>query len=201
MEVKKALQELRKEKRKFNQTIDIVINLKDVDLKKDNINFLVNMPHPLGKKICGFLTRKVDIIDTITPEEFDKYKEPKQIKKLAKKYDAFIASASLMKDIASKFGRYLGPSGKMPNPQAGIIPTEDDKKIKDVVEMMKKVVKLRPREKSIKIGIGKEDMDDKKIEENVNSIISAVESKLPKGKENIKNILIKLTMSKPVRLR
>jgi len=201
MEISKALEELRKEKRKFMQTIDLIVNLQNFDVRKEGINTFIQIPNPSPKKICGFLTRKTDACDVILKDEFDKkFKIDNEIKKFAKKYDFFIAAAPLMSAVATKFGRVLGPMGKMPSPQAGILAMDDDKSIKAIVEKMKKLIRIKTKEKSIKIAAGKEDMPDKEIEQNIESILHSIENVLPKGKQNIKNAMIKMTMSKPIKI-
>ncbi len=201
MEIKKAIEELRKsEKRKFVQTVDLIVNLKEFDPRKEGVNSFAQIPNPLDKNVCAFLTRNTKLVDTITKEDFDKYNDPKEMKKLAKKYDAFIAVAPMMGDIATKFGRVLGPVGKMPSPQAGIIPVDGDDAIKEVLEKVKKSVRLRTKEMSLKVVAGKEDMSDEKLEENISALISGIENALPRGKDNVKDILLKFTMTKPVKL-
>lgn len=201
MEIQKALQELRKEeKRKFIQTVDLIINLQKFDSRKEAINSFIGLPHLAERKICAFLTRKTHLVDTIIKEEFDKFKEETEIKRLAKKYDSFMAVASLMPSVATKFGRVFGPLGKMPSPQAGIIPLDNDNAVKEMMEKMEKLIRVRTKESSIKIPIGKESMSDKEIEENVNAAYSAIENLLPKKKENIKNAMIKFTMTKAVKI-
>jgi len=127
MELKQALEELRKsKKRKFDQTVDLVINLKGINLKKDNIALVINIPHKVkAKKVCGFLTQKNDLLHTITKPEFQKYKDPKTLKTLVDEFDFFIAHASLMPSVATTFGKALGPVGKMPSPQLGVITQEN----------------------------------------------------------------------------
>ncbi len=201
MEIEKALKELRnQEKRKFMQTLDLIVNLQNFDARKESVNNFIKIPNPAPKKICGFLTKKTKIIDTITEIEFDKYKTPADMKNLAAKYDFFIAAAPLMSKIATKFGRVLGPSGKMPSPQAGIMPVDNEESIKAMIEKMKSLVRVRTKEKSIKIPIGKEDMSDAELKQNIESAISGIENILPKKKENIKNIMIKFTMTKSIKL-
>jgi len=202
MKVEEALKSLRnQEKRKFIQTVDLIVNLKNFDPRKESINSFVQVPNPSEKKICGFLTKKSSYIDTVTKEQFEKFKKPSEIKKFAKKYDFFIASAGLMGAIATTFGRILGPMGKMPSPQAGIMPVENDASIKQIVDKMKRLVRVRTKEKSIKLPVGKEDLPDEKLKENIESVLKSVEGILPRNKENINNVLIKLTMSKPARIR
>jgi large subunit ribosomal protein L1 len=201
MEIQKALEELRKEKkRKFVQTVELIVNLQNFDVRKEALNTFVKIPNPSEKKICGFLTKKTKLVDSITKEEFDKYKEIKDVKKLANNYDFFIAAAPLMGLIATKFGRVFGPLNKMPSPLAGIMPIDNDEAIKAMVEKMKGLARVRTKDLSLKISIGKEDMADDKIIENVESVLHELEGKLPKKKENIKNAMIKFTMTPAVKI-
>lgn len=201
-EIIKAIEQLRnKEKRNFEQTVDLIINLKKFDIKKNSLNLFVNLPHKIkDKRICAFLDKKSDVVDSVTKSEFDKYKNKKQAKKLGKSYEFFISKASLMPQVASIFGRFLGQGGKMPSPQLGIISEEDDNKIKVLIEKINKTTRVKTKEPSIKILVGKESMKDEGIAENILSIYNAVAEALPNKKENIKNVMIKLTMSNPVKL-
>ena len=199
MEIKATLAELRKEKkRKFTQTVDLVMNLKNFDVRKEALNTFVSVPHGSEKKLAAFFTKRSKIIDTITEEDFTKYKDLKDIKKLAKKYDAFIAVAPMMGKVATKFGRYFGPMNKMPSPQAGIIPKEEDAMINMMIEKMKKSIKVKNKEMAIKIPVGKEDMSDDQLVENIAAAIKGLEKILPRKNDNVKEVLIKFTMTKPV---
>jgi len=200
--IDKALAELRKDKkRKFIQTVDLIVNLKNIDVRKESINTFIQIPNPSEKKICAFLTRKTEFADTITEQEFEKFKNEADIKKLAKKYDFFIATAPLMIKIATKFGRILGSAGKMPSPQAGIMPNDDGDTVKNMVEKMKKLIRIKSKEKSIKIPVGKEELSDEQLKENAEAVLHSIEDILPGKKDNIKNVLLKFTMTKPVRIR
>ena len=202
MKINEALTELRKEKeRKFNQTIDLIINLKGIDIKRDQLNVVVQIPNKFkDKQVCGFLTEKSKFVDTITELEFKKYSEKKEIKQLVKNYDYFIAAGKLMPKVATTFGKVLGPAGKMPSPQLGILMQESEHNIKEVLEKISTSLKIRMKEPSIKVPIGKMSMDDQKIIENINSVYRAIENVLPNKKENLKNVLIKSTMGKPLRV-
>jgi len=197
-----ALEELRKQKkRKFNQSVDLIINLRDFDAKKQSINLFVNLPNKIKKvKIGAFLENKSSLVDTITLNEFNKYSDKKEMKKLLKDYDYFIAFAKLMPKIATTFGRVLGPAGKMPNPQLGIIADESESSIKAALEKFEKIIRIKTIEPSIKLTIGKESMKNEEIEANIKSVYKAVEKALPKQKENIKNIMVKFTMTKPIKV-
>ena len=199
MEIQKALKELRKEKkRKFDQTLDIIVNLKNFDTRKEALNTFVSIPHAPKKKFAAFLMKKSKLIDTIIEEDFSKYKETNQMKNLANSYDSFIASAPMMGKIATHFGRVFGPMNKMPSPQAGIITTESEEAIKSMIEKMSQSIRVKNKEMSVKLPIGKMSMTDKELEENINAVTKSLESKLPQGKENIRDILIKFTMTKAV---
>ncbi len=202
-QLKKALEELRKtNKRKFIQTVDLIINLQKFDARKDSVNIFVSVPHKIkDKKVCAFLEVKNNNVETITKEEFKRYSDKKELKKLVKKFDFFISQASLMPAVATTFGRVLGPAGKMPSPQLGILPNPDEKSIKEIIQKINSSVKIRTKEPSIKIAIGKENMKDEEIIENIITVYNAVLKNLPRNKENIKNIEIKFTMTKPQKIK
>ena len=199
----KALAELRKDKeRKFDQTLDLIINLQKFDLKKNQVNLFVSVPHKIkDKKIAGFLESKNSNIETITQAEFKSYTDKKKLKKLVKKYDFFIAQASLMPKVATVFGRVLGPAGKMPSPQLGILMNVNDKAITELKNKINTSVKIKAKEPSLKFAVGKQSMKDEDITENVMVIYNAIVKALPRDKENIKNIEIKFTMTKPQKIK
>ncbi|MBU3924069.1 MAG: hypothetical protein KJ592_04075 [Nanoarchaeota archaeon] len=201
MEIKVALAELRNEKkRKFVQTVDLVMNLKNFDVRREALNTFVFVPHGSEKKLAAFFTKRSKIIDTITEEDFTKYKDLKDIKKLAKKYDAFIAVAPMMGKVATKFGRVFGPMGRMPSPQAGIVAQESDDMVKDMIKKMGKAIRVRNKEMAIKLPVGKESMSDDELEENIKAVIEGLKKVLPKGNDNVKEVLIKFTMTKPLKI-
>lgn len=201
-ELKNALTELRKGKeRKFDQTVDLVVNLQKFEVKKTPLNLFITVPNKIKeKKVCGFLDSKNAKVETITGDQFNKYKDKKELKRLVDKFDFFIAQASLMPKVATTFGRALGPSGKMPSPQLGILLNADDKTIEETISKINHSLKIRTKEPSIKVPIGKQSMDDKKIIENIMAVYDLLLKNLPRNKENIKNIEVKFTMTKPVKI-
>ena len=201
--LQKALSELRKDKeRKFDQTVDLIINLQKFDVKKNALNLFVNLPHKVkDKKICAFLESKNKNVETITPEEFKKYSAKDNLKKLVKKYDFFIANAKLMPQVATAFGRALGPVGKMPSPQLGILMDVNDKALEELKTKINNSTRIRTKESSIKLSVGKQSMKDEEIIENVMIVYNTLIKNLPKEKDNIKNIEIKFTMTKPHKIK
>ncbi len=200
--INEALIELRKEeKRKFNQSVDLIVNLQDFDIKKNSVNLFVSLPNKVKQvRVGAFLEKKSNLVGTITKPEFEKYKDKKEIKKLLRDYDFFVANARLMQDVATNFGRVLGPAGKMPSPQLGIITDESEQSIKNVLSKLEGVVRVKSKEPSIKLTIGKESMKDEEIEANIRAVLSPIINALPKKKENIRNIMLKFTMSKPLKI-
>jgi len=207
MNIGEALKELKNEKRKFTQTVDLIINLKNFDPKKENVNFYAELPNGKGKetKIAIILEKGNEeigkICDVLEWKDIENLGE-KEFKKKAREYDYFITIAKIIPLIAKKFGKILGPMKKMPDPKLEAVLTDIDlEKIKRIAEKLKKIVKINNDKNSIKISIGREDMEDKKIIENFNSINQELIKKLPKGETNIKEILIKFTMSKPIKIK
>jgi large subunit ribosomal protein L1 len=161
------------------------------------------MPYGWGKKVsvCAFvgheLQKQAESIcdETILVDNFPKYKD-KKLKKLAKKYDFFIAQANIMPQVATNFGRVLGPLAKMPNPKIGcVLPPNGN--VKAVYEKLQKTKKLMSRNNPIiQCSVGKEDMKDEEIIDNVMSVYNTLVHALPNEKHNIKNAYLKMTMSK-----
>ena len=201
-DLQKALVELRKGKeRKFDQTLDLIINLQRFDPRKNSINLVIPVPFKIkDKKICAFLETENKNVTTITQVSFKKYSDKNKLKKLVKKFDFFIAEAKLMPLVATTFGKVLGPAGKMPSPQLGIMMKVDDKTIADLKNKINNSVKIRVKEASIKLPIGKQSMKDEELIENILAVYNAIVKELPRDKENIKNIEIKFTMTKPQKI-
>ena len=202
-QLKEALVELRKtEERKFVQTVDFIINLQKFDLKKTPISLLVKLPHKSkDKKVAGFFETKSQFVDTITESEFKNYGDKTSLKHLVRKYDFFIAQAKLMPKVATVFGKVLGPSGKMPSPQLGILLNADEKSIAEVKEKINTSLKIKLKEASVKLPVGKQNMKDSELVDNAMAIYNELLKHLPKERDNVKNIEIKFTMTKPVKIK
>ena len=193
-------------KRKFSESLELIINLKGLNLKKENekiLNF-VTLPHERQKKVRivalvgqELSTKAKAVCDSIILLEDFKKQEKKTIRKLAKKTDFFIAQANIMPKVAATFGRILGPRGLMPNPKAGCIlpPTAE---VKPLAEKLKTLIKIETKnEQTIKASIGLSTIDDEKLADNALAIYSSTLASAPQEKNNIKNIILKSTMGKP----
>ena len=204
--VETALAESKKLKRKFKQNIDLVVNLKNVNLEeaKNRIDEEIILPHGRGKdsKIAIFASgelavkakKHVDLL--IKPEEIeDLSKDKKKFKKIVDEHDFFIAEAPLMPTIGKTLGVVLGPRGKMPKP----VPPQIE--ITGIVNNLRKTIKLSSKaNKTFHTIAGKEEMSKEHIADNIDAIIKRLESKLERGRMNIGSIHVKTTMGPPVRI-
>jgi large subunit ribosomal protein L1 len=205
-EIARALGQLRQDltKRKFSQSIDLVVRLREVDLKKpeNRINETIALPNP-PEKVCiiasGDLATRAKAAGAdmlISRQEIENLgKDKKAARKLAQDYDFFISEAPMMPLVGRALGSFLGPRGKMPTPVPPNAP------IDQIVNNHRKMVRVRMREQPVlQCRIGTESMPDDKLAENIQAVVSRVEQKLERGFKNIGEILVKGTMSKPVKI-
>lgn len=195
-----AIKELREktEKKKFSQSFDLIISLKEFDLKKAENKFSedVVLPHGKGREssVVIFADNVKDPgTDVFTTEQVNELaKNKRKAKKLVSETDFFLAEAKLMPVVGKVLGQFVGPRGKLPK-----IITGD---VKALVKNYKKSVRIRIKDSPvIQTIIGKEDMKDEELAENAEAVLKFLEIRLPKGKSNIGKIMMKLTMGKPIK--
>lgn len=195
-------------KRNFIQSVELIINLQDIDMKSPGgrIQERVELPYPSSEKpnkICviasGELALNAKRAKADLVIERDDLKElagkKKEIRKIANEYDFFIAEAPLMPLVGKTLGTALGPRGKMPVP----VPPRAD--IAGLIEKHRKMVFIRMRNQPvIQCRVGTESMNEEKIAENVQVILRVLEGKLKRGIKNIESVYIKMSMSTPVKI-
>lgn len=206
--LKKSVEEAisRSPKRNFGESVDIAVNLKDVDLSnpKNRINEEIILPNGRGKKVkVGLIVgnemaskAKGAADKIISAEELDKMSEDKRgTKKMVNDIDFFIAEVALMPRVGKILGGIMGPRGKMPRPvPANVDPVP-------IINNLRRTVKARSKEKPvIHVPIGTKDMDVDKLTENGLEVLKRIESKLEKGEENIRTIYVKTTMGPAVKV-
>jgi large subunit ribosomal protein L1 len=196
-----AIKELREksDKRNFSQSFDLIISLKEYDMKKPENKFTedVVLPHGKGREssVIVFADNIKDSgTDVFTTEHVNELmKNKRKAKKLVSSTDFFLAEAKLMPLVGKVLGQYVGPRGKLPK-----IITGD---VNALVKNYKKSVRIRIKDAPvIQTIIGKEDMKDQEIVENVEAVLNYLKTRLPKGKNNIGKIMMKLTMGKPIKI-
>lgn len=206
-QISKALREVKEKgkKRKFLQSIDLVVNLNlDMSKPENRLNEDLLLPNGRGKGVKvaviaeGELAHQAKKVadKVITKEELEELaKDKKAAKKLVRGIEFFIAQADMMPLVGKTLGTVLGPGGKMPKP----VPVNAD--IAPVVERLRKTVRLRTKDNPVlHVMVGTEKMGDKKVAENVEALMHFLERKLEKGYSNIKSVYLKTTMGPSVKI-
>ena len=196
------------EKRKFNQSIELILKLQDIDMKSPEakIQEVVELPHALEKpnKICviaqgelAMKAKRANADHVVERAELEGLAGKKQeMRKIANQYDFFIAEAPLMPLIGKTLGSVLGPRGKMPVP----VPPSAD--IASLIMKHRKTVTIRMRNQpTLQSRIGMENMKDEEITDNIMAVMRVLEGKLKRGIKNIKFAYIKTAMGAPVKIK
>ena len=207
--VQKALAEIKEQpKRKFSQSYDLIVNLKNLVIKSSPLDFFVTLHYPKGRavKVAAFVSNQ--LIDqakkhcdlALTESDFKQYGDKKALKKLAESYDYFIAEAALMPKVAKTFGKVLGMKGKMPNPKLGCV-VPPNANLEQLNQKLQKTVRLTARKgTNLQCIVGKENQPEEEVVDNILTVYQAVLKNVPNDIQNVKNVQIKTTMGKPVKL-
>jgi len=204
--------------RKFNETIDLIINVRDVDIKNPNnrIDQELLLPHGIeGNKrkstVCFIAKDDMELklkelgYAVINPDKLDdlQKRSTKEKKHVAKQYEYFVARGDLMRNLAKVLARFLGQQGKMPRPQPkgfGVIKPNED--IDDFVAKLDRIIKIEMKKALLmQLKVGKKSQSLENLMTNIESVLHFVETKLPNGFNNIKSIFVKTSMGSPVRVR
>ncbi|MCL4398793.1 MAG: uL1 family ribosomal protein [Candidatus Parvarchaeota archaeon] len=207
--VEKALSEVLKEidenKREFKQSIDFITILRPRKNKSETpLDTVFTLPNTVKEiKTCGFvdkdlITKANEVFSkTILKDDFQTF-DKKSIRKLIKGYDYFFAEASIMAQMAAKFGKQLTAANKMPNPKTNTIitPASD---LKTQAKKVENLVKINTKKtNAVSVKVGNQDSQKERIIENVMSIYSFIKSNLLNGDASIKHMYLKPTMGKKV---
>jgi large subunit ribosomal protein L1 len=190
--------------RKFTQSVEMILVFKDIDVKKGfALNEVVQLPKTSSPStVCIMATgdmgqkakaAKADAV--VGSEELDKFAANKRAsRKFINKYDFFLADTQIMPVVGKVLGQLLGPRGKMPTP----VPFNAS--IESFLTRFRASIKVRARASlAMSCKIGDESMDDADLAINAHAVLTAVEKKLPSGDKNMKRVIIKTTMGKPVK--
>lgn len=136
---------------KFDGSIELHIKVNKPDLSTQ-----VELPHGTGKE------KKIEVANEKTFQKL----ESGDID-----FDILLATPDMMPRLA-KYGKILGPKGLMPNPKNGtIIKNEADAKNFSENKLILKTEKSAPLIHTI---IGKTSLPDKKLAENAQAVITAI---------------------------
>ena len=181
--------------RNFTQSIDVIINLKDLDVRKPENRFSeeVALPNGRGKEIkigviadgeLALAAKNAGVDVVISKEDLQEFgKDIKAAKKVVNSVDSFIAQADMM------------PLVGRPKP----VPASA--RIEPLLERTQATIKVGVKQQpSIQILVGTQDMDDEKLAENIEAVLAVLDRNLEKGRNQIKSMYIKATMGSVVRV-
>ena len=194
--------------KKFNQTIDLILDIKEIDMKapEGRITELVELPHLSAKpnKICVIATGELALkakranADRVIerPDLEALAGKKKDLRKIANDYDVFISEAPLMPLVGRILGPVLGPRGKMPVPVA---PNAD---VDALITKHRKTVVVRLRNQPvIQTPVGTQNQPDEDLVENIQAVLRVLEGKLKRGLKNVDVVFIKTSMGSPVKIK
>ncbi len=192
--------------RNFSESIELAINLRDIDLSipGNRVDREIRLPHGRGKEIkigvfgSGEVALKArESADTvIEPDEIEELSDDKRkARRITEEHQFFLAEPPLMPVIGRELGSILGPKGKMPTP---ITPNID---LTDTIDSLRNTIHVRSRDKrTFHAPVGTVDMDMDDITDNIDTVIRRIIDELERGRMNIDSIYVKTTMGPAVRL-
>lgn len=183
--------------RGFQESVDLAINLRDIDLSnpENRVDEEIVLPAGRGKKIKIIViaegevaAQAEEVADVLRPDEVEELEE-REAKDLAEETDFFLAETQHMQDVAKNLGSILGPRGKMPNP----LTPEDD--VKEEVKRLKGTIKLSSGDRrTFHAPVGTEEMEIEELTDNTETLLRRLESTLEKGRLNLDSVYVKTTM-------
>ncbi len=210
--IKKALTTIDKnsKERKFEQTIELVINFKGMDTKKpvNQIDVKVQFPHSTGKgsgkallfaRSQDFADKLKEQFSTIIMEDTISNLKKSDIQKILS-HDVLLAEGPVMITVGKYLGQELAPRGKMPKP----VSSENPQQITPMLESMKSTVRITNKKGKgiplVQVVVGKESFSHEELLDNILLAFKSVSDALPRKKENIKSVFVKKTMGPAVKI-
>lgn len=192
-------------KRKFVETVELQVGLKNYDPQKDKrFSGTIRLPHiPKPKmRVCvlgdaAHIDRAKEVnVPHYSADDLKKFnRQKKAIRKFCKSYDAFLASESLIKQIPRLLGPALNKAGKFPT----LLGAQED--IQEKVGEVKGTIKFQMKKVlCLGVAVGHVGMPEEELVQNLFMSINFLVSLLKKNWQNIRSVHIKSTMGKPFRL-
>jgi len=201
--LKEAVALLKEGNAKFNQTVDVAINLGIDPTQSDQlVRGMVSMPNGLGKTVRVAVFAKPDKVEVAKKAGADVVGSDELVDAILKgeiNFDVCVATPDMMGTVG-KVAKVLGPRGLMPNPKLGTVTPDVEKAVKlaKAGQVEFKVEKAG----IVHAGVGKVGFGEKEITENVKTFIDAVNKAKPAGVKGtyIKKISISSTMGPGIKL-
>uniref|UniRef100_A0A7R9YZ64 Ribosomal protein n=1 Tax=Pseudictyota dubia TaxID=2749911 RepID=A0A7R9YZ64_9STRA len=189
-------------KRKFVETVELQIGLKNYDPSKDKrFSGAIRLPTPARPqmKLCvlgheAHVTEAKELgVDAMSADDLKKLnKNKKLVKKLAARYDGFLASHTLIKQIPRLLGPGLSRAGKFPT----LVAATDS--LADKIDEIRATVKFQMKKVlCLNTAVGNVTMSKDELQRNVTLAVNFLVSLLKKNWQNVKALYIKSTMGPP----
>merc|ERR1711976_87966 len=203
--VNAVLQGAKDKPRKFLEIIDLQVGLKNYDPQKDKrFSGTVKLRHiPRPKfRVCVLGDQqhcdeaKANGLDCMSQDDLKKLnKDKKKVKKLAKAYDAFMASDTLIKQIPRLLGPGLNKAGKFPTQV-----THADNMVEKMNDMKSTIKFQMKKVLCLSVAVGNVSMSEDEVVQNVHLAMNFLVSLLKKHWQNVKSLHIKSSMGPVQRL-
>mmetsp|Transcript_27065 Transcript_27065/g.48931 ORF Transcript_27065/g.48931 Transcript_27065/m.48931 type:complete len:230 (-) Transcript_27065:140-829(-) len=192
-------------KRNFTETIEAQITLKNYDPVRDKrFSGTFKLPTvPRPKMKCCVLGNAAHCeqadrigVDHMSVEDLKKLnKNKKLVKKLAKRYDFFLASDNMIKQIPRLLGPGLTKAGKFPT----LLASGDD--MQEKIDEVKSTIKFQMKKvMCLNVAVANVEMDKQHIIVNTQLAANFLVSLLKKQWQNIGVIYIKSTMGPAIQI-
>jgi len=189
---------------KFEESLEAIFFLNIDKSKTDqNLRTVINLPNGNGKKIKIAVICGEDKIDEAKNSGADKFGSDDLINEINSgkiDFDILVSTPDMMGKVG-KLGKILGPKGLMPNPKLGTV-SKDIKLTVSAIKTGRTEIKC-DKDGNLGLSIGKIKFDDKKLEENYNSVYEAVSKEKPSGIKGhfICSVYLSTTMGPSVKLK
>ncbi len=168
-----GLEMLEKLKRsRFDETVELHVNTTELGISGN-----VTLPHGTGKQVRVAIADD-DLLARVALGQID--------------FDVLLANPMMMPKLA-RVAKILGPRGLMPNQKNATL-VKDPEKAAENFKKGQINFKTETKAPIIHLAVGKMSFGNKKLAENINTLIEAVK------KEKIQNVTLKSTMSPGIRL-
>ena len=191
-------------KAKFDETIEINVRL-GVDSRHadQQVRGAIVLPNGTGKTVRTLVFARGDAAKAAEEAGADYVGADEYVKKITTEnwfeFDVVIATPDMM-GLIGRLGKVLGPKGLMPNPKAGTV-TPDPAKA--VLEAKAGKIEYRlDKTNIIHCPIGKASFGAEKLEENFNTLVSAVIKAKPAAAKGqyIKSCVVASTMGPGIKV-
>ncbi|QYR22165.1 50S ribosomal protein L1 [Paenibacillus sp. sptzw28] len=188
---------------KFDESVEVAVRL-GVDPKKQDqaVRGVVVLPHGTGKTKRVLVFAKGDKAKEAEAAGADYVGDADIINKIQQgwfEFDVCVATPDMMAEVG-KLGRILGGKGLMPNPKAGTVTFDVSKAVQEI--KAGKIEYRLDRAGQIHAPIGKVSFDSEKLNENLRTLIEALNRAKPAAAKGIylRNIAVSSTMGPGARV-